>query len=130
MKSIDEILQNPEAKKFLGQIGISEAEIRLYYSFYQKKITSTSTQTITVSETESQKQYISSSGVPTKYLIPATFLNSQKKAFETLNNFLGNQSLDNFLMNELKYKSVKELDNSIMPVQKDAVALFIKNFRG
>lgn len=128
MKTLDEILQNPEAVKFLQGNGISVAEVRFYYTLYQDS--KKQLEVATVAETDSQKQYISAAGIPTAYLIPATFMNSQKRAFEGLNEFLQNQTQDEFLLKELKYRHVGELNKAIMPVQKDAVALFIKNFRG
>ena len=126
------VFQTEEAKEFLRSIGMSYDEAILYYSLYEKsKNTSVSATPVVALETDSQKQYISSQGTPTTYLLPVTFLSSQQKAFENLNKYLDamNSDLDNFLMKELKYKTKKELDNAIMPVQKDAVAMFIRNNR-
>lgn len=125
--TLDEALITPEGKEFLKAIGMSANEVKFYYSFYQQS--KQKQVAVVVAETDSQKQYLSASGVATPYLLPATFQASQKKAFESLNHFLGKVSQDDFLTRELQYKSVSDLNKAIMPVQKDAVALFIKNFR-
>jgi hypothetical protein len=134
MSKFETILLTQEAKAFLRSIGMTVDEARLYYSLYEKSKNTnivTTSQSVVALETDSQKQYISSQGVATTYLLPVTFLSSQQKAFENLNLYFDkmNTGLDDFLQKELKYKTKKELDNAIMPVQKDAVAMFIRNNR-
>lgn len=133
MSKFETILLTPEAKEFLKSIGMTLDEARLYYSLYEKSKNANivTSQSVVALETDSQKQYISSQGVATTYLLPVTFLSSQQKAFENLNLYFDkmNTGLDDFLQKELKYKTKKELDNAIMPVQKDAVAMFIRNNR-
>lgn len=130
MSKFETILLTQEAKEFLRSIGMTLDEARLYYSLYEKS-KSNNTPVVVALETDSQKQYISSQGVATTYLLPITFVASQQKAFENLNLYFDKMdtNLDEFLQKELKYKSKKELDNAIMPVQKDAVAMFIRNNR-
>lgn len=129
MKSIYEILENKEAILFLQNNGISVKEIYFYYNLWQESKSSSDfvQENNIVTESDSQKQYISYDQVKTKYLIPSSFQASQEKAFDGLENFLGNQKGYEFLMKELKYKTQKELNEAIMPVQQDAVLFFIRN---
>lgn len=79
-------------------------------------------------ESSSQQTYYDSSGKETTYLTPIPFASPTKTALANLIRDIGG-NLDEFLKRELKYKSINDLNRALLPAQKDAISLWIRNTR-
>lgn len=118
--------ENPKFIQLLKDHGLTLKEFLYYVDIVKKR--EKEKESSNDIETGSQQTYYDSSGKETTYLTPNPFVAPTKIALASMiHDVSGN--LDEFLKKELKYKSTNDLNKALLPAQKDAVGLWIRNSR-